>query len=190
MQWDDSPNGGFTTGTPWLGVNPNYTTINAAAQQKDPHSIWSFYRNLIALRKEHPALARGGFEPVKTPVPSLLAYRRPHDRETLLAVHNFSDQPVEAPENLIPQGAQVLLSSYDREGAIRAPLCGPMNPPFSWCPRKRRNLRLAKSPVPDVRGRAFLRRLKPFTGPLPLLNFCKIWEAWEHFFAKNAEIGF
>ena len=119
MQWDDSPNGGFTTGTPWLGVNPNYTTINAAAQQKDPHSIWSFYRNLIALRKEHPALARGGFEPVKTPVPSLLAYRRPHDRETLLAVHNFSDQPVEAPQNLIPQGAQVLLSSYDREGGYQ-----------------------------------------------------------------------
>ena len=60
MQWDSSPHAGFTTGTPWLQVNPNYTKINAAAQERDPCSILHFYRRLIALRREQPALSRGG----------------------------------------------------------------------------------------------------------------------------------
>ena len=116
MQWDDSPNAGFTTGTPWLQVNPNYTRINAAAQERDPASILHFYRALIALRKEHPALSRGDFAQVATGSPTLLAYRRTHARETLLTVLNFSSQPAELPQGLVPQGAQTLLSSYNREG--------------------------------------------------------------------------
>ena len=51
MQWTDGANAGFTTGKPWLKVNPNYTDINAAAQQDDPDSVRSFYKQLIALRK-------------------------------------------------------------------------------------------------------------------------------------------
>lgn len=116
MQWDDSPNAGFTTGTPWLQVNPNYTRINAASQERDPASILHFYQALIALRKEHPALSRGDFAQVATGSPTLLAYRRTHARETLLTVLNFSPQPVELPQGLVPQGAQALLSSYNREG--------------------------------------------------------------------------
>ena len=116
MQWDDSPNAGFTTGTPWLQVNPNYTRINAAAQERDPASILHFYRALIALRKEHPALSRGDFAQVATGSPTLLAYRRTHARETLLTVLNFSPQPAEPPQGLVPQDAQALLSSYNREG--------------------------------------------------------------------------
>ena len=50
MQWDDSENAGFTTGTPWLGVNANYTRINMAAQMNDPDSVRSFYKSMIALR--------------------------------------------------------------------------------------------------------------------------------------------
>ena len=60
MQWDDSENAGFTTGTPWLKVNPNYREINAAAQTDDPDSVFSFYRRLIALRKEHAVFVDGG----------------------------------------------------------------------------------------------------------------------------------
>lgn len=116
MQWDNSPNAGFTTGTPWLQVNPNYTRINAAAQERDPASILHFYRALIALRKEHPALSRGDFAQVATGSPTLLAYRRTHARETLLTVLNFSPQPAELPQGLVPQDAQALLSSYNREG--------------------------------------------------------------------------
>ena len=52
MQWDDSPNAGFTSGTPWIMVNPNYPTLNAAAQEADPDSVLQYFRRLIRLRRE------------------------------------------------------------------------------------------------------------------------------------------
>lgn len=62
MQWDDSENAGFTTGTPWFAVNPNYKTINAAAQVEDPDSIYNYYRKLIELRKEEEVIVYGTFD--------------------------------------------------------------------------------------------------------------------------------
>lgn len=119
MQWDSSENAGFTAGTPWLKVNPNYPEINLAAQRQDEYSVFQFYRRLIALRKEHPALSRGDFTPVEAPYSKVLAYKRSTDTETLLAIHNFSREAVELPEGLLPQNAVVLLSSYEREGGFR-----------------------------------------------------------------------
>lgn len=116
MQWDSSPHAGFTTGTPWLQVNPNYTKINAAAQERDPWSILHFYRRLIALRREQPALSRGGFEALETGSSTLLAYRRPHESGSLLVVLNFSSKAALAPRGLVPEGAQPLLASTERDG--------------------------------------------------------------------------
>ena len=127
MQWDDSPNGGFTTGTPWLKVNPNYKRINAAAQRQDPHSVYHCYKKLIALRKDHPALTRGELEFVDTPEQELLCLRRVAPEETLLCVNNFSKEEKALPQGLVPEGAQVLLSSYDREGGWR-PGCASLRP--------------------------------------------------------------
>ena len=62
MQWDAGPHAGFTTGEPWLPVNPNHTTINAAAAQADPPSVFTHYRALIALRHDHPLVVDGRFE--------------------------------------------------------------------------------------------------------------------------------
>ena len=56
MQWNDSPNGGFSEHTPWLGVNPNYKLINAENQMNDDSSVFRFYQKLIALRKEYPIM--------------------------------------------------------------------------------------------------------------------------------------
>ncbi len=112
MQWSDAGNAGFTTGTPWLRVNPDYTTINAAAQMNDPDSVRSFYRELIALRK-HPAyketIVYGALEPVWEDRHNLMAYYRKGDR-TLLVIGNYQtgEQSVELPSGF----RKVLLNNY------------------------------------------------------------------------------
>ncbi|MGP7819826.1 alpha-amylase family glycosyl hydrolase, partial [Niallia sp. 01092] len=62
FQWDDSTNAGFTTGTPWINVNPNYTEINAEKAIKDPNSVFQYYKKLIKLRKEHEIIVYGDYE--------------------------------------------------------------------------------------------------------------------------------
>ena len=125
MQWDDTPNAGFTTGKPWLGVNPNYRQINAASQQKDPHSIYHCYQALIALRKESPALSRGDLEILPVSSETMFALKRSYEGEVLLSFHNFSPAPSEIPSELLPEGAEVLLSSYDREGGYQGSVLRP-----------------------------------------------------------------
>ena len=112
MQWDATPNGGFTTGEPWLSVNPNTARINAAAQTGDPDSIFSYYQALIRLRKEHDVFALGDFAPLTPEHPSVLAYRRRWNGETLLCVNNFFRKECTwtCPESL--EGFRVLLSNY------------------------------------------------------------------------------
>ncbi len=91
MQWSDTLHAGFTTGTPWLNVNPNYTRINAAAQQNDPDSVRSFYKKLIALRKNpdyKETIVYGSLEPVWREQHNLMAYYRTGDK-TLLVIGNY-----------------------------------------------------------------------------------------------------
>lgn len=101
MQWTNQPNTGFTTGTPWLKVNPNYTTINAAAQQDDPDSVRSFYKQLIALRKNEEykeTIVYGILEPVWEDRHNLMAYYRKGEKN-ILVIGNFQkeEQTVELP---------------------------------------------------------------------------------------------
>ena len=91
MQWDDSENAGFTTGTPWLKVNPNYKQINAASQVNDPDSVFSFYRRLVALRKEYDVFVDGAFELLYEDDPDIFAYTRTTPEETLTVLCNFHD---------------------------------------------------------------------------------------------------
>lgn len=112
MQWSDEPNAGFTTGTPWLNVNPNYTSINAAAQTGDEDSVYSFYRKLIALRK-HPdyreTIVYGALEPLWRERHNLMAYYRKGDR-TLLVVGNYQR---DGQEIILPSAyKKVLLNNY------------------------------------------------------------------------------
>lgn len=95
FQWDDTANAGFTAGTPWLRVNPNYTRINAAAQTVDPDSVFSFYKALIALRK-NPAYADtivyGAFEPFMEDTERLMAFFRRGETQTLLILANYRQE--------------------------------------------------------------------------------------------------
>lgn len=90
MQWDDSPHAGFTTGTPWLAVNPNYREINVAQALADENSLFYTYQKLIQLRKDHPLVVWGDFELLDT-VPELFAYFRRYEGQTWLVVGNFSN---------------------------------------------------------------------------------------------------
>ena len=91
MQWDDSENAGFTTGTPWLKVNPNYKQINAASQVNDPDSVFSFYRRLVELRNEYDVFVDGAFELLYEDDPDIFAYTRTTPEETLTVLCNFHD---------------------------------------------------------------------------------------------------
>ncbi|WP_096155420.1 glycoside hydrolase family 13 protein [Bacillus sp. FJAT-45066] len=90
LQWDESEYAGFTTGTPWIEVNPNYKEINAKAAVADTNSIFHYYRKLIQLRKENEVMVYGKFEMLMDEHPEVFAYTRTLGNEKLLVVTNFS----------------------------------------------------------------------------------------------------
>jgi oligo-1,6-glucosidase len=90
MQWDDSPHAGFTTGTPWIEVNPNYVEINAAAARADDNSVFHHYRRLIELRHTSDVVVAGDFTMVLADHPHVYAFTRALGDETLLVLGNFS----------------------------------------------------------------------------------------------------
>ncbi len=94
MPWTGGPNGGFTTGRPWLPLEPGYPSRNVEAQRRDPRSVWSFYRDLIALRRSSPALHRGSFEMAGRPSRRGLAYLREAGGELALTALNFGATPL------------------------------------------------------------------------------------------------
>lgn len=98
MQWDDTPNAGFTAGTPWLKVNPNYHTVNVAAQEKREDSVLNYYRKLIALRKSteyRELFTYGDFEPLMEDRENILAYRRSLDGHQVTVMANFGQSAAE-----------------------------------------------------------------------------------------------
>ena len=90
MQWDDTESAGFTIGTPWLRVNPNYPSINAVSQENDPDSVLNYCRALIRLRKENLMIVYGGYRLVLPEAPQIYAYERHLDNTRLLVLCNFS----------------------------------------------------------------------------------------------------
>lgn len=97
MQWDDTENAGFTTGTPWLGVNPNYTEINARSQLQDENSVFHYYKKLIHLRKENSIFVDGDFTLLLLEDENIFAYVREYEGRKLLVAANFTDKEVECP---------------------------------------------------------------------------------------------
>ena len=100
FQWDDTENAGFTSGTPWIMVNPNYKEINAMEQLEREDSVFNYYKKLIRLRKENPVIVYGNYDLIFPESEEIFAYTRTLDREKLLVLCNYSDteQHVERPE--------------------------------------------------------------------------------------------
>ena len=91
VQWDDSAQAGFTAGTPWITVNPNYKEINAKAETANPDSVFHYYKKLIALRKQNPIMVYGKYEALLEDCEELFAYTRTYQNEKLLVVCSFCD---------------------------------------------------------------------------------------------------
>ncbi len=104
MQWDDSPNAGFTRGTPWLPVPLIYKTVNVASELKDPSSILNVYRSLLALRHQNRALLDGDYIALNENDPNVLSYLRRYKNEAVLVVLNMSSQSQQVSFDLAPQG--------------------------------------------------------------------------------------
>jgi oligo-1,6-glucosidase len=90
FQWNTELNAGFTTGKPWLKINPNYTTVNAAAQEKDSNSVLNYFRKIVAIRKNTPALIYGSYKLYDANNAKVYAYTRTLNLEKYLVVLNFS----------------------------------------------------------------------------------------------------
>lgn len=120
MQWSDGENAGFTTGTPWLPVNPNYTEINVKEQEGRPDSVLNFYRKLTALKKSptyKETFTYGEFVPDHEDLDGIFAYHRKSDAQDILVAANYGTGPCTL--KMDNASAKVLLSNVGTED-IRA----------------------------------------------------------------------
>lgn len=114
MQWSAAPNGGFTTGVPWIETNPNFRRINAETEMGDERSIWNHYRRLIEIRKRHPIMVHGTFQSYLDQHPKLFVYTRKLGEKRIVVMANFSSELVNAtlPAELSAQG-RTLITNYE-----------------------------------------------------------------------------
>ena len=121
MQWDGSPNAGFTDGTPWIQPPENYRAINVAAALQDPDSILHFYKSLIRLRKENPLISDGKIEFLYPDETRLLAYRRFLGAESLFVFNNLSGKEI-CLDGVRTDSCEKVLGNYpevsNREGKL------------------------------------------------------------------------
>ena len=115
MQWNAEENAGFTTGTPWIKVNPNYTEINAEKEVKDDNSVFHYYRRLIELRHNYPVIVYGKFVPVLEDDPAIYAYRRELGDVKLSVICNYGKDIAKIDESLMPKEEdEILISNYNK----------------------------------------------------------------------------
>ena len=119
VQWDDSPYAGFTTGIPWIAVNPNYREINAAAARRDPGSVFAHFQRLIRLRHTDEVVREGRFALLLPEHEQLWAFTRTLDDRTLLVVANCSSAPADLPSEGLPamDEAELILGTHDDPSA-------------------------------------------------------------------------
>ncbi|ULQ57876.1 alpha-glucosidase [Flavihumibacter rivuli] len=113
FQWDASKNAGFSSGTPWIKVNANAATINAAAQEKDPNSTLNFFRKLTAMRKTHPAMVYGSYRLLDKDNPNVYAYLREWEGKRYLVLLNFSKENTQANAGIDLSNYRIILSNYN-----------------------------------------------------------------------------
>lgn len=117
MQWSAGQSAGFTTGTPWIAVNPNYTEINAEEERKDPDSVYHFYRKLIRLRKTYPVFVDGKFDLLLPEDERIFAYTRTDGMHQMLVCANFTGETAACPLDGKWKDAEMLIHNYREDPA-------------------------------------------------------------------------
>lgn len=112
FQWNSAANAGFTSGTPWIKVNPNYTTINEEAEDKDKNSVLNYFRKVVQLRKDHLDLVYGKYTLLDKANPDVYAYKRKGEGENILVLLNFTSRDSKANIDIDLKNAAMLLSNY------------------------------------------------------------------------------
>ncbi|WP_141433041.1 alpha-glucosidase [Bacillus sp. 03113] len=114
MQWSSEANGGFTTGTPWLKMNPNYQEINVQESKENAHSIYHYYKNLIQLRKEHDVLIYGSYDLILEEHDDIYAYTRTLNEEKIVVIVNLFSTATSfrLPEDLQGKTKELFISNY------------------------------------------------------------------------------
>ncbi|MGM0874745.1 MAG: glycoside hydrolase family 13 protein [Bacillota bacterium] len=114
MQWSKAPNAGFTTGTPWLGVNENFQEINVEKQQQDKTSVLHFYKKMIQLKKDNEVFTYGSYDLILESHPQIYAYTRTMDNDKVVVFSNLSDEPATWEEalDLSVRSVDLLLANY------------------------------------------------------------------------------
>lgn len=120
VQWDNSANAGFTSGEPWIRVNPNYEFINAKSQEVNPRSILHFYRKMITIRKTYPVLVFGNFKSINEEDPSIFAYYRQDEEYHMLIILNFSsaDRTFELEKEVAQAELIRIVSNYRQSNEV------------------------------------------------------------------------
>ncbi|PKG37449.1 alpha,alpha-phosphotrehalase [Psychromonas sp. Urea-02u-13] len=115
MHWDNSEHAGFSKVTPWIGVADNYPEINAKQALDDPNSVFHYYRQLIALRKQIDVISTGDFTDLMPEHTQLFCYQRTSEKQTLISINNFYNQAVQCclPESVEAASGHYLLSNYE-----------------------------------------------------------------------------
>lgn len=115
MQWNDRKNAGFSSAEPWIGVNPDYVSVNAERERQDPNSVYHYYQKLISLRKHCPIIVYGRYELIEEGDPSVFAYTRSLDGHTLLVVCSFSKEAVKftLPDEFRTGGRKMLIANWE-----------------------------------------------------------------------------
>lgn len=112
FQWKDSINAGFTTGTPWLKINPNYKTVNAADEDKEASSPLTYFKKLVQLRKENPVLVYGSYTLLDKNNPNVYAYTRELNGKKILILLNFKSTAATTHIGMDLSKAKLLLDNY------------------------------------------------------------------------------
>jgi oligo-1,6-glucosidase len=112
VQWDASPNAGFTTGTPWIAVNPDFTEVNAQAAWADPDSVLHHYRRLIELRHTDPTVVHGDFTMLLPDSPQVYAFTRASGQGELLVVVNVSSDPAAVEVDAAWAGTELVIGTH------------------------------------------------------------------------------
>ncbi|HKI46011.1 MAG TPA: alpha-glucosidase [Balneolales bacterium] len=115
MQWNDTKNGGFTSGNPWIMVNPNYKTINVAAEERNPNSVLNYYKRIIKFRHDHDAMVYGAFKVYDLDNPNIFAYTRGSGKDRYLVLLNMSNKAVDfaMPGSLGSSPGTLVIDNYE-----------------------------------------------------------------------------